>query len=212
MEQIVVELGKQVNGRFRTNMDGMVNERHSNTLRGIYDNSLEGMIGKYSYLVDIIVEAYYGTYHKYVEKCDLYSQAYLALVQAYDDGVFESGKHSNPSEILQSRLKAAVYDYCMREYRYVSAKCEGNVEIYCDEDTLMRNIVPVLLRDFLNTMPEKDRRILDMYYLQGMKLREIADTIGVGTSMTNVLLNEALWRSRRYVRSRKIIDLLDLYE
>lgn len=174
----------------------------------IDDSSIDSLMWRYQNIIDGVVSAYYSTYSDYVEACDLYAQAYLTFVQAFEEGLFKSDVRRVARSKLQKRIQAALYEYCMNEYK--SFIVESNVDAVVPE--AVQSAVRKAILEVLNTLSERERRVIILYFFEGYNLVEIAEMLNVSSKTTSCIFRKGLGKMRHPKRSKKLEHLLDLYE
>jgi RNA polymerase sigma factor for flagellar operon FliA len=60
-----------------------------------------------------------------------------------------------------------------------------------------------VLTEALQALPEKERQIVVMYHLKDMRLREIADVVGLSQSRVSRIMDKAMFELREFIRSRE---------
>lgn len=58
-----------------------------------------------------------------------------------------------------------------------------------------------LLADAIQTLPDKERRAITLYYLEDLRLKEIGDVLGLSESRVSRLLAKAEFRVGQYIRA-----------
>ena len=61
----------------------------------------------------------------------------------------------------------------------------------------------LVLADGITELPEKERLVITLYYMEDLRLKEIGKVLGLSESRVSRILSKAEFRLGEYVRSRE---------
>lgn len=162
-------------------------------------DNLEVIMSKYKGLIDGVVESYYSMYKDYVEKCDLYGQAHLALAEVYASDLYSK---KNMYSSIKRKMVSYVEGFCKNEALSFTRRCDADNSV----SNLRNQLVQDKLLEALEHVNTRSAELLRMIILDGMNLTEIAQVWGVSANTVSVQFNKALLRIRRSKSARSICE------
>lgn len=174
---------------------------------------VEEVIRNYEPVVNAVVTTLYSAYHRFVEKCDLYSQAHLTLVSMFNDGFFREGYGKYTLVRVKDKLLSELTKYCETESRYYNQVTSTDCVLLTnvDNNTLIKYVAVSILKEHVQRLPVGYREVIQMYFYDGMTYAEIADALEKSVSTVRTLRMKALMWLRWHSRYDRLNEFIDLY-
>lgn len=211
MEQTNIKIGQKPPRRIP--ISGKRYEKKEDCQTGKCDDSVDGCLERFKYVIDSVVEEYYNVYGRYVYKCDLYSQAYLIFFEVYNEGALPNGKGTRPGqEVLLQRLVSEIHKYCVSEYSYCSRHVDiDSIEISVQPCIMLGEIKRSICKCLLD-LTEMQRSVLECYFYEDMSRTAIARELGIPYSVVVREQAMGLRRLRYPKRAKRLRDFIDMYD
>lgn len=140
-----------------------------------------------------VVEMFYAAYSDYVDKSDLYSQACLTMMTAYDKGVF-----TNAGSTFISFGRDLIMDlhlYCVNEMGFADDRIIVRTQ---DLTKLMsqtretQSAVENSVIELLNSLSDEQRRVVIEHFIGNVSVEEIAEETNTSTGSICEMIHKAL--------------------
>lgn len=176
-------------------------------------DGVEEVLRNYEPVVNAVVTTLYSAYHRFVEKCDLYSQAHLTLVSMFNDGFFREDRGKYILTKVKKKLLGELTKYCEMESEYYGRVTDTDCVLLMnvDNNTLIKYVTFSILKEHVQKLPVGYREVIQMYFYDGMTYAEIAAALEKSVSTVRTLQMKALMWLRWYSRSDRLSEFIDLY-
>lgn len=118
---------------------------------------------------------------------EILSAAYFGLVQAAEK--FNPIINDNFNVYANFKIRSAIFDYFRETCQFSRHINKPKISSIQEEIEQQKN--SNTLEDLLEELPERNQKIIDLYYFQGYKLKEIAVFMKLNESRISQILSES---------------------
>jgi RNA polymerase sigma factor (sigma-70 family) len=141
----------------------------------------EQIIKKHDELLKRLAKQY-----RYLGYDDIYNECVVYLLEAYRKGV------KNPEYYVNNRI----IKYCQEEHKFREHISIDDVEDYSQPDNVIDNIY---YQEMIDGLPERERKIIKLYFEYGYNEREIAKMMNMSQQLVSYLKTKAINIMKEYV-------------
>lgn len=139
--------------------------------------NLDYIIEEYSNYIFKIVDNIVGSSLPYQDKEEIVADSFFLLWKNQDK------INTNLKAYLSAIARNVTYEKFRKNCNYNSLENRENVSYTEEFDNI------IILRDNLKNLSEEERKIFDMYYVQGLKIKEISAYLNITNSNVKIKLH-----------------------
>lgn len=138
---------------------------------------------------------------------DLISIGEMAIINAYN--TFDASKKTTLYSYIYGKVKSAMKDEFRKLLWFKRKNNEitmipfdelKNMELQDYEDLILNNEETAILKEHINKLPEREKRILQLIFWNGMTFFEIGNNLNISESRVAQLYKKAIKTLRTYVK------------